>query len=395
MLYFIGGLYPKNLYKYVVENSKGSIENAANALQWAMIQGLEECGCSVKIIALPSVRTYPLYFRKKTISSFNFSHVNGACDVSLSFCTFPIIGLISQYFSLKRELAKICLENEVVLIYSLKTPYLLAACGLKKRFPNIQICVAVPDLPQFMSESKNLIYRFLKKIDSVIISKCLRKVDSFILLSKLMTKPLHVANRSWVCVEGIYLPPKKIEVQKDTCFVFAYTGTLDVRYGVLDLINAFSKLEGSNYRLWICGKGNAEDKIRETASQDSRIIYWGQLVYEDALKIQRSATVLVNPRRPIGEYTLYSFPSKTMEYLGSGTPCIMYNLPAIPKEYLDYLFIVEDRENGLLDKMKEVSNFSREFLAEKGYRGRCFVEENKNPQKQMKKVINMFNLNVK
>ena len=392
MLYFIGGLYPNNLYKYVVENSKGSIDNAANTLQWAMIRGLEECGCSVKIITLPSVRTYPLYFRKKTISSFNFSHGNGVDDVSLSFCTFPVIGLISQYFSLKRKLLNICLGNEVLLIYSLKTPYLLAAYILKKRFSNIQICVTVPDLPQYMSESKNLIYRFLKKIDFVIISRCLRKVDSFILLSESMTQPLHVTNRPWVCVEGIYLASKNIEFQKDKNFVFAYTGTLDIRYGILDLINAFSKLEGSNFRLWICGKGNAEDKIKAAALQDSRIIYWGQLVHEEAIKIQRSATVLVNPRRPEGEYTLYSFPSKTMEYLGSGTPCIMYNLPALPKEYLNYLFIAEDRENGLLDKMIEVSLLSRTILGEKGDKGRCFVEKQKNPQKQMNKVVNMLNL---
>mgnify|MGYP003303651866 CR=1 FL=1 len=44
-------------------------------------------------------------------------------------------------------------------------------------------------------------------------------------------------------------------------------------------------------------------------------IFTGKIDRSQVLALQRSATVLVNPRRNNEEYTKYSFPSKTMEYL--------------------------------------------------------------------------------
>lgn len=38
------------------------------------------------------------------------------------------------------------------------------------------------------------------------------------------------------------------------------------------------------------------------------------------LKAQSESEILVNPRNDNNEFTKYSFPSKVIEYLGSGTP---------------------------------------------------------------------------
>ena len=38
----------------------------------------------------------------------------------------------------------------------------------------------------------------------------------------------------------------------------------------------------------------------------------------------------VNPRQNNEEFTKYSFPSKTMEYLASGVPVVAYKLDGIP-----------------------------------------------------------------
>ena len=63
-----------------------------------------------------------------------------------------------------------------------------------------------------------------------------------------------------------------------------------------------------------------------------RIEFLGMLPRTDVLELQSKATILVNPRQPVGDFTKYSFPSKTIEYMASGTPLLMYKLPGIPEE---------------------------------------------------------------
>src|SRR5690606_28854588 len=94
-----------------------------------------------------------------------------------------------------------------------------------------------------------------------------------------------------------------------------YTGTLAKRYGIVHLLEAFALIKDQDYRLWICGDGDARDEVNEKVRMDPRITYFSQISRERVLKFQKKATVLVNPRKSEGEFTKYSFPSKTMEYL--------------------------------------------------------------------------------
>ena len=54
---------------------------------------------------------------------------------------------------------------------------------------------------------------------------------------------------------------------------------------------------------WICGVGDCEEIIREAAQKDPRIEFFGQLPREQVLQMQKNATVLINPRQNIEEFT--------------------------------------------------------------------------------------------
>ena len=211
------------------------------------------------------------------------------------------------------------------------------------------------------------------------------------LLSDYMTEKLPIGKKPWVRIEGIYSDINiGLDIEKEVRFTFLYTGTLDRRYNVLDLISAFMKIKDDNICLWICGKGNAELEIKKSSEIDSRIKYWGQLPREQILRMQKQATVLVNPRERFETYTKYSFPSKTMEYLASGTPAIMHQLPSIPDEYFKYLFFAEDGMRGLYAAMINVLSMSREELNKKGLNAREFIIEQKNNKVQVKKIISIL-----
>lgn len=121
-----------------------------------------------------------------------------------------------------------------------------------------------------------------------------------------------------------------------------YTGKLDARFGIRDLIEAFKRIDDEEFSLWICGLGLDQAFVEDAVKSDSRIKYWGIMEQKRIFEMQREATLLVNPRNGEAEYTKYSFPSKTMEYMASGTPTVMYKLPGLPVDYEEHLVLNSD-----------------------------------------------------
>ena len=75
--------------------------------------------------------------------------------------------------------------------------------------------------------------------------------------------------------------------------IILYSGTLDSRYGITNLIDAFKSINNDNYKLWVCGEGNSKDIIEELSKSDSRVVYFGQVTTEKAVELQNLATLLI------------------------------------------------------------------------------------------------------
>jgi len=165
----------------------------------------------------------------------------------------------------------------------------------------------------------------------------------------------------------------------------------NVRYnGILELVEAFKQIQNQKSRLLICGAGETESYIQTESEKDDRIIFMGELSREKILNLQKNATLLVNPRANNEEFTKYSFPSKIMEYLSSGTPTLAYKLDGIPDEYYDYMYTISTESDGLKNSLDEVLSYTKEELQEKGNQAQRFVKNQKNAFEQVKKMIKMF-----
>jgi glycosyltransferase involved in cell wall biosynthesis len=133
--------------------------------------------------------------------------------------------------------------------------------------------------------------------------------------------------------------------------------------------------------------------IEEFACKDSRIIYKGQVTREEALMLQKNATLLVNPRTSEGDFTKYSFPSKNMEYFASGVPALLYRLPGIPEEYYEYCFTLsETGVEAMKDMLEDIIARTEEELEQMGRNARQFILNDKNPKKQVKKIIDLISI---
>lgn len=389
-LIYLGSSRPEILNKELLD--MGSVVDVAgNTLQNSLLQGLYACKSNLSVISGWSVSCYPKV-KKIKFNKRNIDYLGIKKYVYIGGWNLPVINLFSRFLRSRKELKRTLTKNEdnYVIVYEIHTPFMLAAATLKRRIRHINLIV--PDLPEYMSSNQGKLHLFLKKIDKHIIDWCLKKFDSFTLLSALMTERLFIGNKPWTVMEGIYQPPMdEYSSCKDHNRVIFYGGHLDRRYGIIDLIEAFTQIKRDDYRLLICGKGDSIETIKEYSQKDSRIKYLGLLTRSEVINLQNKATVLVNPRHANEEYTKYSFPSKTIEYLASGTPTIMFRLGCMTEEYDPYVFYAEnDNVEGLRRKLEEVCELSREELDIFGSRAREFILSKKNPVSQCRKILDLM-----
>lgn len=386
---YIGSLYPQGILDNII-TEKSHADFAANTFQSGVVEGLQKYYEDVYIITSPVISTFPKSKHKK------YSELSGEIKIGQNlpfffpgFLNFPFIKLLSEYFGVKKALVKKLNGRETVYIYALHTPFLLAAYTLRKRLS--KVCVIIPDLPDYMSHNRGFLRRFMKGINKRIINKCLKSFQYYVLFSKYMEPELPIKGKEWITIEGMFaasdVPPQRKETNK----TILYTGIISSAYGVFDLLEAFHRIKGDEYRLWLCGScPNEMTKLREHIENDNRIIYKGMMQKDEVRALQARATLLVNPRHSNEEFTKFSFPSKTMEYLASGTPTLMCKLPAIPPEYDEHLFYFDDESiDGFSKCIVKVCSMDQEYLNLHGSKSREFILSEKNCYAQAKRIYDM------
>lgn len=392
---FLGGVFVPSQQDAIIKHSRGVVQHAADALQKAFLRGLAvHIGDRIQLVNLPFVGSYPEMYDVMTFPACEDTlqpgiRVHGEGFLNLRFIRFWS-RLVSAFRGLRRASKE--LKAPVVVVYSAHLPFLAAALLTRVFHRGVFLCAILPDLPEFMGVGGRL-YTTYKTIESFLFRKIVRRFDSFIFLTDAMGDRIMVPAEKRMVVEGIYDPkddPPSTDATNEgnNTFSILYTGTLAERYGILDLLLAFKTLDAPDARLWICGDGDARPHVEAMAQNEPRLHYFGQVPRARALELQRAASVLVNPRRPEGEFTKYSFPSKTMEYLASGKQVIMHWLPGIPSEYQEHLTIPATPDAaGLAQALHDVLAMSQEQRATSGAEARAFILASKSPEAQVARVL--------
>jgi glycosyltransferase involved in cell wall biosynthesis len=223
----------------------------------------------------------------------------------------------------------------------------------------------------------------------------IRHCTGYVLLTEAMNDYLNKTGKPYVILEGhsdITMKDRIPSMEKKTspriCF---YAGGVSRQYGLANLVDGFRMANVENARLHIYGPGDYVEQLQAIAAEDPRIFYGGMLLNTQIVDKEQEATLLINPRPTDEEYVKYSFPSKTMEYMASGTPVLTTVLPGMPKEYYPYVYLLEDETaEGIAVKLRQVLSESDETLFEKGREARAFVLETRNNVVQAKKILDML-----
>ena len=346
-----------------------------------LIEGLA-AGAKVDVVANPPVNRSVL---KEQFVKLPREEEGGACYRYIPAIRNPIAKAVCVGLGTFFQTLFLAKKDSAVVVDCLNRMTALFAM-LAARLRGKQCIGIVTDLPDMLGGSQ-----FSKKIANFVIRHC----TGYVLLTEAMNGYLNKTGKPYVILEGhsdITMRERIPDMDKKTspriCF---YAGGVSRQYGLANLVEGFRAAELENAQLHIYGPGDYVKELQEIAREDDRVFYGGMLLNTEIVDKEQEAALLVNPRPTGEEYVKYSFPSKTMEYMASGTPVLTTVLPGMPKEYHPYVYLLEDESaEGITKKLKEVLAQSDEALFQKGCEARRFVLEEKNNVIQAKKILDLL-----
>ena len=346
-----------------------------------LIEGLA-AGAKVDVVANPPVNREVL---KEPFVRLPRETEGGACYRYIPAVRNPIVKAVFVGVGTFFRTAHLAGKDSAVVVDCLNRTTALA--GLLAAKLRGRRCVGiVTDLPDMLGGSA-----FSKKLSNFVIRHC----TDYVLLTQAMNDYLNPKGKPHVILEGhsdIAMERQEPSLARKTSpRVCMYAGGVSKQYGVENLVKGFRKADLPDARLEIYGPGDYVQELSQIAAEDSRIFYGGMLLNAEIVEREMAATLLVNPRPTGEEYVKYSFPSKTMEYMSTGTPVLTTVLPGMPKEYHPYVYLLEEETaDAIAEELRQIFAQPADVLFEKGMAAREFILKEKNNVSQAGKILAML-----
>lgn len=395
---YISCLCSKAKYAEIFNNSKEKPGQQIQKYHRLMTEGLSKCeNTKVTIISgLPVSRaaTRKIYFKKQLECKNNISYIY------LPFINLPICRHLALFISCFFSTLNFCIKNkDVIIICDILNISVSIGAILASKLSRVRSIGIVTDAPNFLDpnnkKKSNILRKSLMNIIRKINNNILNYVDSYVFLTEQMNELINGKQKPYVILEGqvdinmqnVYNSIENKYVKK----ICLYAGALKSIYGLDNLTEAFIKANIDGAELHIYGSGSFEEELKSICRKHKNIKYFGVVTNDVVVKEQLKATLLLNPRPTNEEFTKYSFPSKNMEYMVSGTPILTTKLPGMPQEYYPYIYLFDDETvEGMIKSIEYVLSKDSMELYIKGFKAKEFVLREKNNIKQAQKIIEMI-----
>lgn len=260
------------------------------------------------------------------------------------------------------------LNDLVVIMYAVNPVLLRSIQKIRKRYSIriITICSEVPALRRYGSSIK-------ARIKKRILTYYNQQFDGYILFSAKMKDVIRMNGKPYIVLEGI-APDLTGAPRAHKKNIVMYAGGLAKDNNIRLLIEASRKVKDLD-EVWICGAGPDQEYVsQEAQKENSKVRYLGLLANTEVMKLENKAKLLVNLRDPDEFLTNFSFPSKILEYISSGSMVLSSKLGGIPDEYFDYIMCVDPLtiENAA-DAIEHVFLMDEDEYVRKCYNAQKFI----------------------
>jgi glycosyltransferase involved in cell wall biosynthesis len=313
----------------------------------------------------------------------------------IPFINIPFLSQISKYYAAKRIIKNISeTSQDVAIICDILNQSIADAARMVGNSFGIPVVGIVTDVPGYTSGARRKSYSFFKrKIADFAEKRAKKSLDrykAYLFLTQAMDEVVSRGKKPYIVIEGqCDYSLKEIKgFDKSVPRIAMYAGGIHKEFGIERMVKAFVEANCSGWELHIFGDGNFQDDLMRISEINKTVKYHGVVSNQEVTRKQLEASLLLNPRLTDAEYVKYSFPSKTLECMASGTPLLTTKLPGMPEEYYPYVYLFEDEsQNGMMHTFKSVLSKSNLELANKGNSAKEFVIHNKNNIDQAKRLL--------
>lgn len=373
------------LYRQIVSERSAAVLVPDQKYHGLMIKGLAENGADVICISgLPinrAVTARRLIREKDEREGSAYYHY-------ITTLNLPLLRQLMIFFGTFFYVLRAKKDRDTYAVcdcLNIANAYGMTLAARLRRIPVVSIVTDLPD----MERSSNSLRKFNNRLFG--------KTDAFILLTEQMNARVNHKGRPHIVLEGHVdskapLPEKQTPHETgDGKKVVLYAGSLKRIYGIDYLVDGFLKAKIPDAELWIYGDGDYKDDLARLSKQHDTIRMMGVRGNSEIVTEEQKASLLVNPRPTAPEYTKYSFPSKNMEYMVSGTPTLTTRLPGMPREYEPYVFLIEDETpDCIASTLREILSKPLSERRRFGAAARDFVLKNKSNLIQTKKIMDFL-----
>ena len=220
----------------------------------------------------------------------------------------------------------------------------------KYKLPTIGICTDSPS--NITGTTKSYTLYLLQKTS---------KFDGFVTLTEGLNFLYNLDNKKHITLPGVVEEEKNIKDIKVDGKYFFFGGALLPRYGIYNLIEAFKQIEDKDISLLICGHHSDDFRLNEAIQDNPRIKYLGILPVQDVLVLEKNAFANINPRPFTQDLDRLSVPSKTLEYLASGSLTISVKNTELEKVFKrEAIWAKSGEVSDLLDALNRAINMKEE-----------------------------------
>lgn len=341
-----------------------------------LARSLRSTYASVHLLSLRPIQNFPLGRRLLFgPGRFVFEGMTGSYAPFINVIILKHLSRLISCLILGFLIGKKLKWSADVFIHGTHTPLLVVGKMLQRA--GMRVAVVVTDKPGVELPTDTWLSRQLKKIDQRLVSYLLRGIDGLAGLSpEILAR--YGAGKKTALFEGIIDEAlQKFERPHDLPlheFVVGYAGGLTAAYGVDRLLAAAVRTPFLPVHLRFFGRGDQVRDIVSAASGNHRLSYGGFVTGGELFGQLVRCDVLINPRPTDADFSVMSFPSKLVEYMGLGRPVLTTKVAGLPEDYLEFLYIIDDESvDGIRSAITRLMECPRSELERRANLGRKFI----------------------
>lgn len=364
---------------------------AGNKMQWNIIKNLAKSDLyDIECLTISPLASFP----KQKVFYQNREKVELIDNVYVTKIPYINLPVVKQYLQIKATTNSLCrllskYPDAIILSFNLFPQIGVPLRKIKKKFPKCNIVSILADLPIDDNTHRKGFSKILRKRFDNSTWKSIQLCDNFIVLNEYVAKT-YFPKKNYLVIDGGVaeedIQEFVVNLKKEKNILFS--GALTEYNGIIPLLQAMEIISNKDIKLDIYGGGYLEEYVLNFAKNHSNVIFHGKVNNKEMLQRQRDAWLLINPRIENNLISKVTFPSKTFEYMLSGTPILSTRLNGYSEEYFDKMYFIEECSAvGIakaIDGILELDEQQLIYTAKKAY---DFVVEKRTWKKQTEKII--------